>query len=289
KQDVLTTTGIGKGLAESGWNDVKGLAEFFAHPGEGLNGLKQLINSPDARQQLGDALFKELDAKIDRMSKAINEGGDANAEQLGKDLGGLLWQVGSVVTGAGGIAKGTVQLASAGIRLGSASAEAMKLAFNLLKADSRGLGGVATLAETGMEFGAGIIKQGKPFEAFVQSKLPAGTLDLNTIKSNFSTFDHLTPDGIAVSDKTLDTMAKTYSTRPASITNVLNGYVDDMVKFSSDGSKQGDFILRNTDISAKQMQLGIPYGTTSDQMAAIAQSIQYAESKGIKIIVTKVK
>ncbi len=223
------------------------------------------------------------------MSKAINEGGDANAEQLGKDLGGLLWQVGSVVTGAGGIAKGTVQLASAGIRLGSASAEAMKLAFNLLKADSRGLGGVATLAETGMEFGAGIIKQGKPFEAFVQSKLPAGTLDLNTIKSNFSTFDHLTPDGIAVSDKTLDTMAKTYSTRPASITNVLNGYVDDMVKFSSDGSKQGDFILRNTDISAKQMQLGIPYGTTSDQMAAIAQSIQYAESKGIKIIVTKVK
>lgn len=29
KQDVLTTTGIGKGLAESGWNDVKGLAEFL--------------------------------------------------------------------------------------------------------------------------------------------------------------------------------------------------------------------------------------------------------------------
>lgn len=52
-----------------------------------------------------DALFKELDAKIDRMSKAINEGGDANAEQLGKDLGGLLWQVGSVVTGAGGLPK----------------------------------------------------------------------------------------------------------------------------------------------------------------------------------------
>ncbi|USS52371.1 hemagglutinin repeat-containing protein [Ralstonia solanacearum] len=208
KQDVLTTTGIGKGLAESGWNDVKGLAEFFAHPGEGLNGLKQLINSPDARQQLGDALFKELDAKIDRMSKAINEGGDANAEQLGKDLGGLLWQVGSVVTGAGGIAKGTVQLASAGIRLGSASAEAMKLAFNLLKAEGKGLGGVVSLAETGMEFGAGIIKQGKPFEAFVQSKLPAGTLDLNTIKSNFSTFDHLAPDGTAISTKTMDTLGR---------------------------------------------------------------------------------
>ncbi|WP_253793227.1 hemagglutinin repeat-containing protein [Ralstonia pseudosolanacearum] len=119
KQDVLTTTGIGKGLAESGWNDVKGVAEFLAHPIEGLKGLKQLISSPDARQQLGDALFTELDAKIDRMSKAINEGGDANAEQLGKDLGGLLWQVGSVVTGVGGVAKGATKLASVGVRLGT--------------------------------------------------------------------------------------------------------------------------------------------------------------------------
>ncbi|MGC5888111.1 hemagglutinin-related protein, partial [Ralstonia pseudosolanacearum] len=116
---VLTTTGIGKGLAESGWNDVKGVAEFLAHPIEGLKGLKQLISSPDARQQLGDALFTELDAKIDRMSKALNEGGDANAEQLGKDLGGLLWQVGSVVTGVGGVAKGATKLASVGVRLGT--------------------------------------------------------------------------------------------------------------------------------------------------------------------------
>ncbi|MGD7160120.1 DUF637 domain-containing protein, partial [Ralstonia pseudosolanacearum] len=119
KQDVLTTTGIGKGLAESGWNDVKGVAEFLAHPIQGLNGLKQLINSPDARQQLGDALFKELDAKIDRMSYAIEKGGDENAEQLGKDLGGLLWQVGSVVTGVGGVAKGATKLASVGVRLGT--------------------------------------------------------------------------------------------------------------------------------------------------------------------------
>jgi hypothetical protein len=119
KQDVLTSTGIGKGLAESGWNDVKGIAEFMAHPIDGLNGLKQLISNPDARRQMGDALFKELDAKIDRMSKAINEGGDANAEQLGKDLGGLLWQVGSVLTGAGGIAKGATKLASVGVRLGT--------------------------------------------------------------------------------------------------------------------------------------------------------------------------
>ncbi|MCL1622078.1 hemagglutinin repeat-containing protein [Ralstonia pseudosolanacearum CaRs-Mep] len=117
--------------------------------------------------------------------------------------------------------------------------------------------------------------------------LAGNTLTLDTIKSNFSTFDHLTPDGIAVSDKTLDTMAKTYSTRPASITNVLNGYVDDMVGFTSDG--KGARVVTSEMISGKQMQLAIPYGATSEQMNAIAQSIQYAQSKGIQIVVTKIK
>ncbi|ANH36048.1 hemagglutinin-related protein (plasmid) [Ralstonia solanacearum] len=37
------------------------------------------------------------------------------------------------------------------------------------------------------------------------------------------------------------------------------------------------------------MQLAIPYGTTSEQMTAIALSIQYAESQGVKIIVKKVR
>jgi filamentous hemagglutinin len=42
-------------------------------------------------------------------------------------------------------------------------------------------------------------------------------------------------------------------------------------------------------IAAKQMQLGIPANATADQMGAITQSVQYAQSKGISIIVTKVK
>ena len=73
------------------------------------------MSSPEARTQLGEAMFEELDAKIDRMSRALDQGGDANAEQLGRDLGGVLWQVGSVVTGAGAAAKGAVKLAEVGI------------------------------------------------------------------------------------------------------------------------------------------------------------------------------
>lgn len=58
--------------------------------------------------------------------------------------------------------------------------------------------------------------------------------------------------------------------------------------FTEDG-RPGGVMLYNSEITAKQMQLAIPYGTTSEQMTAIAQSIQYAESQGVKIIVTKVR
>ena len=220
------------------------------------------------------------------MSRAINVGGDANAEQLGRDLGGLLWQVGTVVTGAGAAARGVTKLATVGVQLGSASVDVMQLAYRLLKAEGRGLGGVVSLGETGMQFGAGILRQGKPFEAFVQSKLPAGSLDLNTIKSNFRTFDHLTPDGVAISTKTLDTAGVSYQ-NSANITRQLNRYVDDMLNFVQDGG--GGFLLKNSDISAKQMQLAIPAGASADQMGGIARSVQYAQSKSIEIIVTKVK
>jgi hypothetical protein len=164
----------------------------------------------------------------------------------------------------------------------------MRLAANLLKADAKGLGGVVDISDViGMKFGAGIGGQGLPFEAYVQSKLPAGTLDLNSIKSNFSTFDHFTSDGVAVSSKTLDTSAVTYQ-KSSAITNKLNQYVDDMVSFEQAG-KEGVFILEKSDITSMQMQLGIPDSATIEQLSAIGKSIQYAQSKGIQIIVTKVK
>ncbi|WP_341273063.1 hypothetical protein [Xanthomonas oryzae] len=147
---------------------------------------------------------------------------------------------------------------------------------------------VVSDGSTGIKFGGGSEAQGKPFEDFVQSRLPSGTIDLNLIKKNFATFDNFTPDGIAISDKTLDTMLKTYLTRPEAITNKLNGYVDDMVSFAGDG-KRGGFNLEPGDIKGKQMQLAIPDETTAAQIDAISSSINYAQSKGIKIIVTRVR
>ncbi len=138
KQDVLTTAGVGKGLVEAGISDIKGLAEFLSDPIAGLNGLKQIITSPEARQQLGDSVFKELDAKIDRMKTALQVGGDQNAEQLGQDLGALVWQVGAVATGVGGVAKGGVALAKVGISVGKDVLEGMAVskAYKLAQAEA---------------------------------------------------------------------------------------------------------------------------------------------------------
>jgi filamentous hemagglutinin len=62
-----------------------------------------------------------------------------------------------------------------------------------------------------------------------------------------------------------------------------------MVKFPGDG--KGLNQITNDSISAKVMQLGIPYNTSTDQLAAIAKSIEYANGlkPPILIIVTKVK
>lgn len=134
KQDLLTVTGLGVGLAEAGWSDVKGLAEFLKDPAAGLNGLKQIINDPQTRQAMGDTIFAALDQKFASMQNALTTGGDDAAIQLGKDLGSLIWQVGSVATGVGGAAKGSAALAAAGVRIATTSLESA--AFQLMKLDA---------------------------------------------------------------------------------------------------------------------------------------------------------
>ncbi|MCF5030936.1 hemagglutinin repeat-containing protein, partial [Pseudomonas syringae] len=135
RQDVLTHLGIGKGLVQSGWNDVAGLAEFAMHPIDGLNGLSQLINNPEARAQFGDSVVNELNTKIATVKTALEVGGDENAEALGQAIGEIAWQVGSIATGVGGAAKGGVALAKVGIKVGAKQLEKMVEVAGLTKFD----------------------------------------------------------------------------------------------------------------------------------------------------------
>lgn len=70
-------------------------------------------------------MVNELNAKLDRVKDALENGGDDRAVQLGQDIGELVWQVGSIATGVGGAAKGGVALAKAGIKVGAEGLEKM--------------------------------------------------------------------------------------------------------------------------------------------------------------------
>ena len=125
KQDLLTQVGVGRGLVEAGINDIEGLAQFIAHPIDGLMGIKELIANQEARDKLGADVVKDLNDKIDRVTKALEEGGDEHAMQLGRDLGEIVWQAGSIATGVGGAAKAGVTLAKTGIKMSRAGLEKM--------------------------------------------------------------------------------------------------------------------------------------------------------------------
>lgn len=142
------------------------------------------------------------------------------------------------------------------------------------------------LSRFGMQWGKGIAWQGKPFEAFVQTKLPLGTLDLNTVKNNFSSFAHLTPAGVAISTKTMDTAAKTYQ-QSCTITRTLNKYVDDMIKFTEDGAKEN--IIWSNSFTGREMHLAVPMSTMAEQFSAIAKTVEYAKQFGVNVVVTKVR
>ncbi len=124
EQDVVSAAGVGKGLALAGWSDLHALADFLSDPVTGLKGLHALITDPDVRQQMGDALYAELNTKITRMQTALEVGGADQALQLGEDLGNLVWQVGTVATGVGGTAKAGVALSKAGIKVSTQGLEA---------------------------------------------------------------------------------------------------------------------------------------------------------------------
>lgn len=86
----------------------------------------------------------------------------------------------------------------------------------------------------------------------------------------------------------MDTVDSKIYQNPKRITYQLNKYVDDMVNFTGDGKKGGKRITER-DISNKEMYLAIPYGTSIEQIQAINKSMDYAKSRGVRIILKEVK
>ncbi|MCL2162393.1 MAG: hemagglutinin repeat-containing protein, partial [Betaproteobacteria bacterium] len=133
-QDAITARGFAAGLVEGIGGDVIGIVKFLASPIESLEALKKIIAEEDVRAQLGEALYKELNDKIDKMSFALEYGGRENAFELGRQAGEIVWHVGSAVLVVKGAVTASVKLADAGIKIGINGIEA--LATNTAKLEN---------------------------------------------------------------------------------------------------------------------------------------------------------
>ena len=250
-------------------DSVKETADAIANLDDTVVSLWEAISNPEKTYNNVVVSLKEWD---EAYALALKENPKLAGEMQGYRQGKMK-----------GVSTGGVVLSGAGL----AMVEGISKITDIAKSGKLNLSrkGIPN-SQIGIQWGKGISNQGKPWEAYVQSKLPDGSINLNDIKPNFKTFDHLLPDGTAISSKTMDTVGSKIYQNPSKITYTLNKYVDDMVNFKQD--KKGLFILRSSNIKSRELYLAIPAKTSKEQMKAIDKSIEYARSKGTNIIVNKV-
>ncbi|MCG7630080.1 minor capsid protein [Epibacterium sp. MM17-32] len=136
----------------------------------------------------------------------------------------------------------------------------------------------------GIQWGGPIKEQGGPWEDHLE--LPGDLGDRTP--DNFKTFDFFNRDtGIATSAKTLDTRAQGYLDRPSRIYGALKRYIDQIDRF--DGDVVEEFPINPGEIDLKRLELAIPNDTTPEQFTQIQRAIDYAESLGIDVEVSRIR
>ena len=148
---------------------------------------------------------------------------------------------------------------------------------------AKATGGAVDRATTGIEWGKGIQGQGMPWEDYLGTQLPAGS----RLPPNFKTFDFFDETtGIATSAKTLDTTTAAKIANPNQVYSSLKGNIDAAANFSESGLK--GVTVTSSQITARELQVAIPEATTSAQWEQINRAIEYGQSKGITVKITKV-
>lgn len=140
------------------------------------------------------------------------------------------------------------------------------------------------LIDAGIQWGKGIIGQGMPWEDFLATKMPAGS----RLPPNFKTFDFYDPvSGVATSAKTLDTTTAAKLANPSQVYSSIKGNIDAAANFTE--ATVGTTTLTAGDITARQLLVAVPSGTTAEQWFQIERAIQYGNSVGVKVTITRVK
>lgn len=104
---------------------------------------------------------------------------------------------------------------------------------------------------------------------------------------NFKTFDKFS-NGVATSIKSIDLTAETYSKRPGSITSLLQGYIKEIVNFTS--YTTGGVTLESSQITKRAIEVAIQPGKASvEQWEAIGKAIKYAKQNGVEFTLQFIK
>ncbi|WP_236189434.1 hemagglutinin repeat-containing protein [Pseudomonas paraglycinae] len=105
RQDLLTTTGVMKGftdgMAGAGLGTLDSAVMLLRDPLESWQAVKDFAASDEAQALLGKAVAAAFKSQIDQIGQAVVEGGDANAENLGRQMGQAVALVVQLLAGGG--------------------------------------------------------------------------------------------------------------------------------------------------------------------------------------------
>lgn len=193
--------------------------------------------------------------------------------------GKLLTDVALLGAGGVGVAKAGTSVVKAGVSVGE------KI---IAKSASRITGQASKyrtvkLADTKIEWGYPINKQGLPWEDFLEPNLA----EKNRLFINFKTLDFFDPiTGLAINAKTINTTTSTRISSPTKISKKTKHYIDETIKFKE--YTLGPDTVKAEWITERQLQVAIPKQTTTEQFEHLDRAIKYGESVDVRVFVTLV-
>lgn len=136
--------------------------------------------------------------------------------------------------------------------------------------------GYQAYVDAGITYGRGLAEQGLPWENYLDQ---TGRFGIRLPTTNFPVYDFFEPgSGTAMSAKTLDTLTSSRLANPNLIYNTLVGYLDAAADFTS-RTRRG-FTLDASMINQRQIQLAVPWATTTEQWGAINRAVEYGRNLG---------
>ena len=139
-------------------------------------------------------------------------------------------------------------------------------------------------SKVGVQWNAGIDKQGYPWENYVGKNLSADA----RLPQNFKTFDYYdATTKTAISAKTLDTQTVSRLAKPEQIYSTMKGYIDKAANFS-------EYTLSRRTLNAdmikqREIHIAIPANSNAVQRQQIHRAIEYGNSRNVKVKITEIK